>query len=258
MRKILLFAMVVLTIAACSNDWSENPEQQQFNSIFISDKSTDSQIDQLRYAKSNPAKNWNAWVENVRDDGPYTIIDARYGSQKYRLFLFENDAKQKAKTLAIDAHFIFTGDLGPELSLTRIGARSSPEFEFYPSTVISGGLAITQDPSRIVSRTSDDLQRQAKAAEDERLRQEYIAHESSTENHVVDICKETVLEKLRYPASGSFSWFKKHVEKKSDTKWVYQDVVTSKNGIGVDLPIRFVCTVTISGEQMSASVRMLD
>lgn len=43
--------------------------------------------------------------------------------------------------------------------------------------------------------------------------------------------------------------------KESDTKWIYHDVITAKNAIGADLPSRFVCTVTIKGERMSANVQ---
>ena len=69
---------------------------------------------------------------------------------------------------------------------------------------------------------------------------------------------DAVLESLHYPASGSFSWFRKEVTKESDTKWVYRDVITAKNSIGADLPNRFVCTVKMKGDEMTASVRFLD
>ena len=259
MRIIILIAIVIITVTACGGGTPpEIPEQEKFNSKFISDKTTDAQIDQLRSERSHIVKNWDAYVDNVREDGPFTIIDARYHEQKYHLFLFENEAKKNGMMLTKNSHLIFSGDLGPEQSITRFGARSAPEFEFYPTSVVSGAMSITQDPLKIADQEREDLSRQQKAADEKEQQRQNEAIDSSIETQVVDLCRKAVLQNLRYPASGKFSWFKKQVSKETDTKWVYQDVINSKNAFGADLPSRFVCTVTIKGQKMRASVQFLD
>jgi len=172
----------------------------------------------------------------------------------YRLFIFGDEDRAKARTIKKDTSLLFSGDLGPEQSVTRFGARSNPEFEFYPSSVTSDALSINQDAAKISDHENEDRKR----VEEDRRLSDKEAHDSSVEDQVVDLCRQTVLESLHYPASGNFSWFKKQVRKESESKWVYSDVVTAKNSIGAELPNRFVCSVRIKGERMSANVRFLD
>lgn len=254
MRK-LIAVIAIATLAACGGrEWTENPDQQSFYRTFINSESTDAQVDQLRLASSRPVKDWNARITNVYESDPFTIIEAQYGSMGYRLFIFGDDDRVKARTLEKEAFLIFSGDLGPEQSTTRFGATSNPEFEFYPTSVTSGAISINQDAARIAEHEIEDR----KGYEAVRRQHEKEALDSSVEEQVVELCRQTVLENLQYPASGSFSWFKKQVSKESESKWVYSDVISAKNSIGAELPSRFVCSVRIKGEKMSASVRFLD
>lgn len=255
MRKLIITLIAIATLAACGGkEWIENPDQNSFYQTFINSESTDAQVDQLRLANSRPVKDWNARVTNVYESGPFTIIQAGYGSMEYRLFIFGDEDRAKARTIEKDTFLLFSGDLGPEQSATSFGARSNPEFEFYPSSVTSDALSINQDAAKIADRENEDRKRDQ---EDRRL-SDKEAHDSSVEEQVIDLCRHTVLENLQYPASGNFSWFKKQVRKESESKWVYNDVITAKNSIGAELPNRFVCSVRIKGERMSANVRFLD
>lgn len=255
MRKLMIAVIAIATLAACGGrDWTENPDQQSFYRTFINSESTDAQVDQLRSASSRPVADWNARITNVYESDPFTIIEAQYGSMLYRLFIFGDEDRAKARTLKKEAFLIFSGDLGPEQSTTRFGATVNPEFEFYPTSVTSGAISINQEATRIAEHEIEDR----KGYEEARRQNEKEALDSSIEERVVELCRQAVLENLQYPASGSFSWFKKQVSKESESKWVYSDVITAKNSIGADLPSRFVCNVTINGENMSANVRFLD
>ena len=255
MRILILTVIVLTALGACGEkSWTENPEQLRFHMTFVSSESTDAQIEQLRSARSHPVENWNARVGNVYESGPFTIIKALYGSQEYRLFVFGDKGRAMARTLKKDAFLTFTGDLGPEQSATLVGARSNAEFEFYPTSVISAGIEIRQDAAQIATHEKADRIRD----EEDRQKRQRAAIDSSIEEQVLKLCRQTVLEQLRYPASGSFSWFQKQVEKQSEEQWVYRDVITAKNSLGAELPNRFICSVQIEDGKMAASVNLLD
>ena len=258
LKSKLLIAILSITISACSADWTENKEQKQFNSKFVSSETTDAQLDQLRFGTNRPpAKDWNGRVVNVYEYEPYTVVKAIYSSQEYELFFFGDESREKVRTLGKDALLTFSGDLGSERSMTGHGARTNAEFKFYPTTLISGSISINIDPALITERVSAN-QRSGEERDKQRNNQNNSdARDSAIESQVIDFCRESVLEQLKNPASGSFAWFKKEIKKESENKWVYRDVIKSKKLSGAVLPSRFVCTVTVSGEKLSGNARIL-
>lgn len=210
----------------------------------------DNQVQNLRNeadfvlsAGSPVAKLWKARVTGVTRDGPYVVLHASYLGHQYDLYMFDEQAKELAQRLEDDDGILFSGNLGPERSLTRWGAFTSPSYLFYPTYVTNGTLEIKQSADQVAQLEERD----AAARLDQTLAPA-----------IMQSCKQHVLATLKYPASGSFSWFKSNVRKVSENEWLYTDVVKSVNDFGGKLPVRFVCEATLDGEKILTTVHQLD
>lgn len=189
------------------------------------------------------AKLWKGTVTGLRRDGRFVVLSAFYMGQHYKLYLFDAAAKERVQLWKEDDEILFSGNLGSEQSVTRWGGLTSPSFEFFPTYITDGKLEIQQP--------ADQVAKLEQLEEQERV-------DAALQPVITQHCKEHVLATLKYPASGSFSWFKADLRKVGDNQWIYTDVVKAVNDMGGKLPVRFVCAASLDGQRVSTEVRMLD
>ena len=175
------------------------------------------QVDFLLGAGSPVAKLWKASVSGVTRDGPFVVLHAHYGSHQYELYMFDSTSKDQAQQLKEDDEILFSGNLGPERSMMRWAALAVPSYRLYPTYVTNGTLEIKQRADQVAQLE----QREAAARLDEALAPA-----------IIQSCKQHVLATLKYPASGSFSWFKSDLRKVGENEWLYTDVVKAMNDFG--------------------------
>lgn len=197
---------------------------------------------------------WNARVGSVSRNGSEIIVHSTYGSQYYDLMIFDAQSIKIAEQFVEDDKINFTGNLGPETSITLFGALSSQEFTLYPSSVTSKYGEIKQSSAEISKRL---LLNQARATQRQKQTQKQ-AEEEEIKDRIVDICKNTLRSNLKYPESASFSWFKRDFIRRSENRWTYYDVLEAKNDFGGELPSRFECDATVLKDEIEVSVRILD
>lgn len=249
----LVFLLCLVVLVSCGNDKPVNAEQIAFVKEWANENATDAQIEMLKGAPPRKVHAWQATVENVREDGDFTIVDAKFRNQVYELWIFESAARERARRLYAKTEIEFFGDLLEEKSLTLVGARSSPEFGVYPLRVVGGGLEIIQTTEGVARQYELDrqaIERGRVAAEDKR-------RDSENEKNSIVFCKDLVIKKLELPVSGDFSWFQGKIQKESNEQWVYTDIVNSVTGSGGKSSVRFVCTVTIRGKSIEGRVKFL-
>ena len=202
-----------------------------------------SQVDFILGAGSPAAKLWKASVNGVTRDGPYVVLHVHYGSHQYALYIFDSVSKEQVQQLKEDDEILFSGNLGPERSMMRWAALAVPSYRLYPTYVTNGSLEIKQRADQVAQLE----QREAAARLGEALAPE-----------IIQSCKQHVLATLKYPASGSFSWFKSDLRKVGENEWLYTDVVKAMNDFGGKLPVRIVCEAKLEGSKVRTSVRRLD
>lgn len=278
----LPIVFVLLQVAACSGP-AENKEQDGFINSFrilkselqnlktenlvgwigkdIEPKNLDHQIaekqrklDELLGDKERQANSWNAEVDSIIRDDSNIIIKASYSDHLYRLKIFDPSAKKIAEQIKSGDQIIFSGKLGAEASTTKTGAALAPEFYFPPTEILWKSVKISQSLSAIKD-TNDEQQRQIDQQSKDRATSQ---KESERGAFVKAECRNVILKQLKYPASGSFSWFKSELIKSSSESWVYSDVISAKNEFGGDLPVRFVCNGKYVNGKLSLTTRLLD
>jgi len=210
----------------------------------------DDQVQELRNqadfifgAGSPSAKLWKATVLGLTRDGPFVVIHASYLGHQYKLYMFGDTSKEQAQLLNEEEEILFSGNLGPERSLTRWGALAAPSYRLYPTYVTNGTLEIKQNADEIRKLEEREVE---------------AALEEAVAPVIIQNCKQHVLATLKYPASGSFSWFKADLRKVGNRDWVYTDVVKAVNDVGGKLPVRFVCEAELEGQKVRTTVRLLD
>jgi hypothetical protein len=283
MKFLYVPIVFVLILAAACGGPAENKEQERFIKTFRTLKSElgelkaeklvswmdknlqpenlDQQIaekqrklDELLGDKGRQANSWNAEVESLIRDGSNIIIRASYGGHFYRLQIFDPRAKKIAEQIKAEDQIVFSGKVGAEASITKTGAALAPEFYFPPTEILWKSAKITQSLSAIRD-TNDAQQRQIDQLSKDRAASQ---EESERGAFVKAECRKVILTKLKYPASGSFSWFKSELIKSSSESWIYSDVISAKNEFGGDLPIRFVCEGKYVKDKLSMTTRLLD
>lgn len=255
--KILVAVLCALALASCgqsaTNDPASNKDQVSYYEQWANPNATDAQIDALRNNMPRPANGWHASIVNVRENGEFTIIDTTYRNQKFELWVFEPEARAKARQLSAKTSLVFSGDLVQELSMTRDGARKNPEIGVYVSQVVGGGLEITQSAEGIAQQHQRDRQAEDQHTAKEEAKNRDSAHQKNT----MALCQEKVTKKLRIAVGSDFSWFQGKTLKESETRWVYTDVVNYMTASGQSASSRFICTVTITGNSLSGEVKYL-
>lgn len=200
------------------------------------------------------ADSWNASVVTLKRDGSSIVILASYGSTSYVLRILDPAAKKIAENLRDGDDIQFTGRLMAEGSATSIGAVISSEFAVYPTKVVRGDLQLTQ---------AEQLAEAVRSAEenaitDARRQKVASADEKELKLRIKEICQETILKNLRYPASAYFPKIIKQYEKGPHGNWIYFDVVSANNELGADIPRRFKCDGQIEGEEVVVRLNFLD
>jgi hypothetical protein len=273
---------VLIQVAACGGP-TENKEQESFIKTFrilrselqnlkadklvgwldknLQPENLDQQIaekqrklDELLGNKGRQANSWNAEVDSLIRDGSNIIIRASYGDHFYQLQIFDPSAKKIAEQIKAGDQIVFSGKVGAEASITKTGASLAPEFYFPPTEILWKSTKISQALSVIEGR-NDERER---ALHQQRIASAASQEESARGQFVKEECRDAVLKKLKYPASGSFSWFKSELNKKSTDVWTYSDVISAKNEFGGDLPVRFVCEGKYIKEKLNLSLKFLD
>ena len=281
--KLLLLLTLIFSLAGC-DQMPENPEQMAFLEKIrnlksekdhldgISFRGTDesgkiapadieeqankNEYEILQLLKESPLEvvQWSAKVSNIVRSDEGLIIHSFYGSQHYDLIIFDSQAVKIAENFIEDDLIKFSGNLGPEQSSTIFGALSSQDFSLYPTNIISTHGEIKQSQAEINEKLSikkEQLIQQEKQNQKE-------SEEDQLKDKIIDLCKSTIRSSLKYPESASFSWFKRNFVKKSESEWLYYDVLEAKNDFGGELPTRFECDAKVIGEKLEASVRFLD
>lgn len=200
------------------------------------------------------AKQWYASVVSVKRNGTDLILHSAYGSQDYYLTIFDDKSKKIVEQLIENDKITFTGKLGPDTSKSLLGAISNQLFSIYPTSVQTSHGEITQMPTEVKRRI--ELDRRDAAAQE--VQKQKANGEEELKDRIIEICKETLRSNMKYPESVSFSWFKRNFEKKSETEWIYRDVVEAKNDFGGELPARFECYASVAGDRIKVSVNILD
>ena len=201
------------------------------------------EVDDAMHHSTPVAVNWNANIDELERSGGLIVVRTSYKEQRYVLRVFHEQAMKVAETFAVGDKIVFSGNLGPERSVTRYGAFLNPEFALYPTSIRKGAIELTQ-PSEVVEKL---ILAQKKSAEEARLKEQ-----------IQENCKAAVVRNLRYPASAHFSWFQSDIRKLSESRWEYRGVIEATNALGGRVPSRFGCTVNISGEDLRITVKILD
>jgi hypothetical protein len=278
----VLIVSVLIQVAGCGGP-SENTEQKNFVKTFrilkselqdlkteklvgwldknLQPENLDQQIaekqrklDDLLGDKGRQANSWNAEVDSLIRDGSNIIIRASYGGHFYRLQIFDPEAKKVVEQIKAGEQIVFSGKVGAEASITKAGAVLAPEFYFPPTEILWKSTTISQTVSVIEAR-NDERER---ALHQQRIDSAASQAESERGQFVKEECRGAVLKKLKYPASGSFSWFESELIKSSSESWIYSDVISAKNEFGGDLPVRFVCEGRYVKNKLSLNVKFLD
>jgi len=200
------------------------------------------------------ADSWNASVVSLKRDGGSIVILASYGSILYVLRIVDPVAKKIAENFRDGDSIQFTGHLMAEGSATSIGALISSEFSVYPTKVVRGDLLLTQ---------AEQLAEAGRSVEEKNIinaRKQKVASaaEKELKLRIKEICQETILKNLRYPASAYFPKIIEQYEKGSHGNWMYFDVVSAKNELGADIPRRFKCDGQLEGEEVVVRLKFLD
>ena len=200
------------------------------------------------------ADSWNASVVSVNRDGGSIVVLASYGSTLYALKISDPDAKRIAENLRDGDKIQFTGRLMAEGSATSIGAIISSEFSVYPTKLVRDDLQLTQ------TEQLTELGRSAEANAIANAKRQAVtsAGEEELKLRIKEICQETILNKLRYPASAYFPTIIKQYEKGNHGNWIYLDVVSAKNELGADIPRRFKCDGQIEGKEVVVRLKFID
>lgn len=200
------------------------------------------------------ADSWNASIVSVKRDGASILVIASYGSTSYVLKILDPAAKKIAENLRDGDDIQFTGRLMAEGSATSIGAIISSEFSVYPTKLVRGELQLTQtEQVTDVGRSAEES-----AIADAKKREAASADEKELKLRIKEICQETILKNLRYPASAYFPKIIKQYEKGSHGNWIYFDVVSAKNELGADIPRRFKCDGQIEGQEVVVRLKYID
>lgn len=200
------------------------------------------------------ADSWNASVVSLKRDGGSIVIHASYGSTSYMLRILDPVAKTIAENFRAGDDIQFTGHLMAEGSASSIGALISSEFAVYPTKVVRGDLQLTQaEQLAEAGRSAEE-----NAITDAKKQKVASADEKELKLRIKEICQETILNNLRYPASAYFPKIIKQYEKGSHGNWIYFDVVSAKNELGADIPRRFKCDGQIEGEEVVVRLKFLD
>jgi hypothetical protein len=259
--RYLLFTLLLLPLAACDTSSElETPTRQKAfikkiesleqNYELAKDTGNDLQIQKVEKEikkelkqTNRRANGWAGIVEEVTTYDKGVTVTLKNSTQSYHLELLDSKLQKMAETLQKGQPVVFSGDLGEEVSFTLSGAVSEPEFRFPPISVkrVGDETRMEQDPALI------EAERQAE-------RKEKV--DNAARLAVMEACQEKVTQALQYPESASFSWTQSGFGKTDDGRWVYEDVVEAKNGLGAEIPRRFRCIATIeaAGEKMGAEV----
>lgn len=218
---------------------------------LISDKQ--SELDRLH---QNPpfAESWNAKITSLKREGSFVVINTIYGETWYMMKISDPVAKKLAEDLREDDEIQFSGQLMPERSKTSIGALIASEFAVYPTKVIRGKTVLTQSQQI----TEEGRSVEAKSIDDQKRASEASAKEEQLKRRVKQICQETILRNLKYPASAYFPTVIKQYQRGEGGSWIYNDVVSAKNELGADIPKRFTCTGRVEGDEVVVRVKYID
>ena len=89
------------------------------------------------------AVSWNATIDNLRRSGETIVIHASYKEHWYQLQIQDDKAKRVIEaTFASGDNIRFSGPIGPEQSLSPLGASLNPDFHFYPTMIQKGSVVV--------------------------------------------------------------------------------------------------------------------
>ncbi|MFA3130309.1 MULTISPECIES: hypothetical protein [Acinetobacter calcoaceticus/baumannii complex] len=249
MNKFNILLLCFL-LTACGNSTSEPKDQQEFKNLVsslsdeykeVKDSKNDLEVKDFEKKFNKELKETNrsvsSWIGNfdsssVDDEG--VTIDLTNGDQTYHLILVDPKAIEYSKNFKKDDKILFSGNLGKESSITMTGALREPEFIFYPTKIstVDDKNGVVQDQKII-----DDLHKKQEAEEKAFLVKQAVAIQ----------CKAFIKANLRFPESADFS-SDEEITELDNKKFIYKSVVNAKNGLGNEIPHRFLCLVQVGDE----------
>jgi len=117
----------------------------------ISEQVKASEREILQFLKQTPhiADQWIATVVGVHRKGAMVVLNASYGMQSYSFHIYDPQGVKIAEQFLGDEEIVFSGNLGPERSMTIFGALAWPTFSLYPTRLSSKHGEITQSMADI-------------------------------------------------------------------------------------------------------------
>lgn len=112
----------------------------------ISEQVNASNREILQFMKKTPhnAVQWIATVDRVKRDGAMVVLNAIYGMHSYSFYIYDPQGVKIAEQFTGGEEVVFSGNLGPERSITILGSLVAPSFSMYPTRLSSKHGEITQ------------------------------------------------------------------------------------------------------------------
>lgn len=247
MVKKFNILLLSILLTACESSIDEPHEQRDFKSLITSlskeyessqnsgnelvIKNFEKKFESELKGKNRPVSAWVGKFVSSDLHGEELTIELSNDNQIYHLVLVDPKTIEYSKQFKKDDLILFSGNIGPESSLTINGALREPEFRFYPTKI-----STRDDKEGVIQNQKiiDDLQK--KKAMEERA---FLIKKA------IEIqCKDLIVTNLRFPESADFSSNEK-ITKLDNNKFIYNGVVISKNGFGNEVPSRFRCVAQV-------------
>jgi hypothetical protein len=118
----------------------------------ISEQVKSSNREILEFMKKTPhnAFQWIATVDRVKRDGAMVVLNAIYGMHSYSFYIYDPQGVKIAEQFIGGEEVVFSGNLGPERSITILGSLVAPSFNMYPTRLSSKHGEITQSLADIL------------------------------------------------------------------------------------------------------------
>lgn len=181
---------------------------------------------------SHHADHWCATVATVSEHNGEVWLEAEESRLTFRMRIADPAVKPWASSRQRGDRLEFSGNLGPERSLSLEGGLSRPEFTFWPQA-----LRLTSET--VEQQQSAEVLKEATKKEAQRIFDEYA------QIAVAEACQGAARARLALPHQADFSWLKQGVKKTGQDIWTYVSEVDAKNRIGATITKRFLCNVKV-------------
>lgn len=186
------------------------------------------------------ANGWQAVVEKVTEqqDGA-VVIYAKSITQEYALQLVDPRAKTWAAAVGAGTQILFSGQVGPERSITLDGGLSNPEFRLYPTAI------------RRAKEKTETVQAQEHIdAHLSKIRQGAL--EQRAKENIRTVCHNIAKTKFNDNAKLDFGILDAEFEQTAPLHYAYSNIVTAENIYGAERRFGMVCLAEYALEDNGA------